>query len=73
MDSISEKGPFWVVGGEYTDTRFDRPAPGKRLECHGPFLAHGEAYKSWQALSWRAVDNCHVRYRIVAGAEAPAA
>ncbi len=73
MDSVSDNGAFWVVGGEYADTRFDRPAPGKAIERHGPFLTRGEAYGIWQELSWRQVDNCNVRYRIVEGAEAPVA
>lgn len=73
MDGISHKETFWVVGGEYADTRFDRPATGKMLERHGPYFTRSEAYEAWQDMSWRQVDNCNVRYRIVEGAEAPTA
>jgi Domain of unknown function (DUF4170) len=73
MDGFSRHGPYWVVGGEYTGTDFRILAPGARLERHGPYTNRRDAYEVWQDLSWRQVDNCHVRYRIVECAEAPAA
>ena len=56
---------FWVVGGRYRDTRFDRFAEGRGEERHGPFATYADAQREWQKLSWRFVDDCNVRYRIV--------
>jgi Domain of unknown function (DUF4170) len=56
---------YWVVGGEYTSTRFDRLAEGRTEERYGPFPNYVEAKKEWMRQSWRHVDNCHCRYRIV--------
>lgn len=56
---------FWVVGGQYRDTRFAEFAPGRAEERYGPFASYVEAQKVWQRLSWAQVDDCHVRYRIV--------
>jgi hypothetical protein len=71
MDGTRRNGPFWVVGGEYADTSFARLAPGAKEERMGPFATWRDAYDAWQAASWRLVDRCNVRYRIVEGEEAP--
>ncbi len=55
---------YWVVGGEYTDTGFDRLADGKAEERHGPFSDYRGAQAEWQRLSWKHIDDAHVRYRI---------
>ena len=55
---------YWVVGGEYADTTFSKPAPGKRLERIGPFKTHDEAHKAWQGKAWSTVDDAHCQYRI---------
>jgi hypothetical protein len=60
---------YWVVGGEYTDTRFERLAPGTRAERLGPFATYGEAYEVWQARARATVDNALIRYRIVEESE----
>ena len=55
---------YWVVGGEYTDTSFNRIAEGAAERRVGPFASYEEARKHWAALSMSAVDNALVRYRI---------
>jgi hypothetical protein len=54
---------FYVVGGEYADTGFARPAPGATLECHGP-LTEAEAHDLWRRLTGQTVDNAMVRYMV---------
>lgn len=55
---------YWVVGGEYVDTGFDRIAEGAAEERHGPFTTYAEAQAEWARLSWQHIDDAHVRYRI---------
>lgn len=55
---------YWVVGGEYADTGFDRMAEGKTEERHGPFAEYRDAQAEWQRLSWKYIDDAHMRYRI---------
>lgn len=55
---------YWVVGGEYADTGFETLADGKEEERYGPFNTYKEAQALWQQLSWRHIDDAHVRYRI---------
>ena len=61
---------YWVVGGEYADTRFTRLAPGKALEKYGPFDNYRDAMTEWQRRAWATVDHCQVRYTIVEDAPA---
>ncbi|HEY0522281.1 MAG TPA: DUF4170 domain-containing protein [Stellaceae bacterium] len=56
---------YWVIGGEYADTKFDNPAPGATLERHGPFATYEEAHKKWAERAWATVDNATARFRIV--------
>jgi hypothetical protein len=56
---------YWIVGAEYTDTSFKTVVGGGEEEWAGPFETHEEAESEWSRLSWQAVDNCHVRYRVV--------
>lgn len=55
---------YWVVGGEYADTSFSKPAAGKRLERIGPFRTREEAHKAWQGKAWSTVDDALCQYRI---------
>jgi len=57
--------PYWVVGGEYTDTTFTTLAPGKSEEHIGPFESYDEAYTHWSARARATVDDATVWYRIV--------
>ena len=56
---------YWVVGGEYTDTDFERMMPGRREERLGPFATLTEARDTWATRAFATVDHCLVRYRIV--------
>ena len=55
---------FWVIGGIYADTRFERLASGGTEERIGPFASHDEAKAEWQRRAWGTVDDAHARYRI---------
>lgn len=59
--------PYWVVGGEFTDTKFVSLVPGKTLERHGPFESYKEAHDVWARRAWQTVDDCHSRFRVVQG------
>jgi hypothetical protein len=54
---------YWVVGGEYADTKFTRIAAGKELEVYGPF-ARDEALGFWRGLAAKSVDDAMMRYDI---------
>jgi hypothetical protein len=60
---------YWVVGGEYTDTRFETLVPGKALERHGPYASYKQAHELWASRAWATVDDCHCRFRVVEGGE----
>lgn len=65
MLESEEMSRFWVVGGEYRNTRFEEFAEGRKEERYGPFASYADAEREWQSRSWAAVDSCTVRYRIV--------
>lgn len=52
---------YFVIGGEFADTGFTRPAPGVSLETHGP-MTEREAHDLWRKLTGQTVDNAMVRY-----------
>jgi len=54
---------FWVIGGEYADTRFEHLL-GPREEWFGPFHDYEAAKTEWAKRAWNTVDDCHTRYRI---------
>ena len=53
---------FWVIGGTYRDTGFDRPVGAERKI--GPFATFEQAEAEWSKLAWRTVDDANSRYRI---------
>jgi hypothetical protein len=55
---------FWVVGGIYSDTTFERIAGGRAEERFGPFASHADAKAEWQRRAWSTVDDANARYRI---------
>jgi hypothetical protein len=55
---------YWVIGGEYEDTGFAKPAPGTKEQRHGPFATYAEAKAKWQELAWSTVDSAQTRFRI---------
>jgi hypothetical protein len=54
---------FWVVGGEYRDTRFRSTVHGDE-EWYGPYPTYEEAREAWAQHAWQTVDDAHTRYRI---------
>lgn len=54
---------YWVVGGEYADSRFVNLAPSRDLEVYGPF-EKWEAQGFWRGLTAKSVDDALVRYEI---------
>ena len=54
---------FWVVGGEYKDSRLHEPVEGAE-EWIGPFDDYEAAKQEWAKHAWQTVDHCTVRYRI---------
>jgi hypothetical protein len=56
---------FWVVGGEYADTNFERLAKGAREERLGPFMSYDDAYRLWQERARATIDHALVRFRIL--------
>jgi hypothetical protein len=63
---------FWVIGGVYADTKFERLAGGGAEERIGPFATHADAKAEWQRRAWSTVDDAHARYRIEEEDEAQA-
>ena len=55
---------FWVVGGVYADTKFERMADSGPEPRIGPFATHAGAKAEWQRRAWSTVDDAHARYRI---------
>jgi hypothetical protein len=56
--------PFWVVGGEYTDTRFAEIVGGGKETRLGPFATYENAKAEWARRAWSSVDDAHQRWRI---------
>lgn len=54
---------YWVVGGEYKDTYFNKPISGEE-QWFGPFSDYGAAKEEWAKHAWQTVDTCTCRYRI---------
>jgi hypothetical protein len=66
--------PFWVIGGEYTDTSFAEIVGEGKETRFGPFATYEEAKLEWGRRAWVSVDDAHVRWRIEEeGAEEAAA
>lgn len=55
---------FWVVGGNYENTKFNKIKKGYKLERFGPFKSYDEAMEHWSFQSWKKVDDCNIRYVI---------
>jgi hypothetical protein len=55
---------FWVVGGLYADTNFNRLQDGGQEHRHGPFSSYEDAKAEWQRRAWETVDQANARFRI---------
>jgi hypothetical protein len=62
---------YWVIGGDYADTSFERIEGGGEEERIGPFESYAAAKAEWQARAWSSVDSAHSRYRIEEEGAAP--
>ena len=56
---------YWVIGGEYADTSFERLAEGSREERLGPFSSYDDAYDTWRSRARATVDDALIRFRII--------
>jgi hypothetical protein len=54
---------FWVIGGEFKDTRFDC-VTGSPATALGPFASYDEALGVWREVSVASRPQAHVRYTI---------
>ncbi len=54
---------FWVIGGQYTQTRFQEPVGGNE-EWYGPFANYEAARREWSRHAWPGVDQRPAHYRI---------
>ena len=59
-----QQSRFWVVGGLYADTNFNRIQGGGKEERYGPFKSYEEAKSEWQRRAWQTVDEANARFRI---------
>ena len=57
------RSKYWIVGGEYHDTAFDRIVDGTE-QLIGPFPCRNEAMEEWKKLATATRGNCHARYAI---------
>tara|TARA_B100000989_G_scaffold298776_1_gene289763 strand:- start:2420 stop:2605 length:186 start_codon:yes stop_codon:yes gene_type:complete len=56
---------YWVIGGKYESTKFLKIKKKFKLEKYGPYNSYEEAKNMWSENSWKYVDDCLVRYKIV--------
>lgn len=55
---------FWIIGGEYTDTRFESLIDGTE-RLIGPFAEHREARAVWDRVAAETRSVCTARFTIV--------
>ena len=55
--------PYFVIGGEYSDTTFRCLV--KRAPDIGPLASRDEAYERWRERAFATMDNALVRFSIV--------
>ncbi len=55
---------YWVLGGEYASTAFDKILPGTEIVV-GPLASHELAEQSWRWLSERYRANATMRFSIL--------
>jgi hypothetical protein len=54
---------YWIVGGEYQDTAFDRLIEGTQ-RLIGPFQSRDTALGEWKRMAAETRANCYARYTI---------
>lgn len=55
---------YWVIGGEYANTAFDRVVEGTE-RILGPFLCQEEAHRAWESVAVETRSICLARFTIV--------
>ncbi|WP_420563460.1 DUF4170 domain-containing protein [Thalassobaculum sp.] len=55
---------FWVIGGEYASTAFDRVVEGTE-RILGPYLCREEAHRAWEEVAVETRSVCLARFTIV--------
>lgn len=55
---------YWVIGGEYESTAFDRLLDGTERVI-GPFVQHDAAKRAWESLAVETRSICNARFTIV--------
>jgi hypothetical protein len=69
--TMQRDAQFWVVGGEYADTAFERLQDGETPAVYGPFASYQDAREVWQQKTLETRPLALVRYSIaVSGAGA---
>ena len=63
FDNVDGHDKYWIVGGEYTDTAFERLVEGTERVV-GPFASRELALRIWRRLATETRSNCHARYTI---------
>ena len=56
---------FWVIGGEYADTRFEALVNGG-AKALGPYPSYDAALEAWREISVATRPVAHMRYTIAA-------
>lgn len=51
---------YYVVGGRFTDTHFDKLIADTG-EQHGPFGSYEQAFEEWRARMFAQIDDSHYR------------
>jgi hypothetical protein len=64
MEAIMSK-QFWVIGGEYADTRFEQLVNGG-AKALGPYPSYDAALEAWREISVATRPVAHMRYTIAA-------
>jgi hypothetical protein len=55
---------YWVIGGEYADTAFERVISGTE-RILGPYLCPDEARRAWEHVAVETRSICLARFTIV--------
>jgi len=55
---------FWVIGGEYTDSRFERLVDGTE-QMFGPFPSRDDALQVWRKVAMDTRSLCMARFVVV--------
>jgi hypothetical protein len=65
VKEVTMSKQFWVIGGEYADTRFERLVNGG-AKALGPYPSYGDALEAWREISVETRPNAHMRFTIAA-------